>query len=440
MKAFYIKNKKKINQAASVAVVVALVAALPVWGDTQQAGWGKNMLVFATTAEDIKHEAEQNLENVNNNITDIENEQTNVDNKLANAAIELDNLIAQQQVLKGDIENKQAEVEQTNIDLAAAREKEKQEYESMKLRIQFMYENNTDESFWTAILTANGLSDMLTRVEYISQVYKADRQLMDQYEQTVKDVEDKSILLANEMEELLALQESYQVQQVSIEEKISQLENQKEQYAEQLAAAKQQAAEYEETIRIQGEIIRQQEIAAALAAAEEERRRQEALQNQNQNGNNGSNASDDDLSDYQGGGTGAPGLGSADYLTDPNADPAFETDISGDELVAYARQFVGNPYVWGGNSLTNGVDCSGFVHLIYQNFGISTPRYSQSFKTWGRPVAFQNIKAGDVVVYPGHVAIYIGNGCIVEAQGRDFGITEYRSVNCHTITAIRRGL
>jgi len=106
--------------------------------------------------------------------------------------------------------------------------------------------------------------------------------------------------------------------------------------------------------------------------------------------------------------------------------------------VAFAQQFVGNPYVWGGNSLTNGVDCSGFVHQVYAHFGISTPRYSQAFKSVGQPVSYQNIQAGDVVVYPGHVAIYIGNGNIVEAQSTRAGITNSRPVNCHTITAIRR--
>lgn len=66
------------------------------------------------------------------------------------------------------------------------------------------------------------------------------------------------------------------------------------------------------------------------------------------------------------------------------------------------------------------------------------PRYSQAFKSVGQPVSYQNIQAGDVVVYPGHVAIYIGNGNIVEAQSTRAGITNSRPVNCHTITAIRR--
>ena len=101
-------------------------------------------------------------------------------------------------------------------------------------------------------------------------------------------------------------------------------------------------------------------------------------------------------------------------------------------------QFVGIPYVWAGNSLTNGVDCSGFVHEVYAHFGISTPRYSQAFKSVGQAVSFDNIQPGDVVVYPGHVAIYAGGGVIVEAQSTKAGITANRSVQCHTILAIRR--
>ena len=102
-------------------------------------------------------------------------------------------------------------------------------------------------------------------------------------------------------------------------------------------------------------------------------------------------------------------------------------------------QFVGNPYVWGGNSLTNGVDCSGFVHEVYAHFGISTPRYSQAFKSVGQAVSFDNIQPGDVVVYPGHVAIYAGGGVIVEAQSTKAGITsEHRSMYSYVRLSIDR--
>ena len=126
------------------------------------------------------------------------------------------------------------------------------------------------------------------------------------------------------------------------------------------------------------------------------------------------------------------------YYTFTSVQEASQEAKTRESMVNFALQFLGNPYVWGGTSLTNGCDCSGFVHQVYAHFGISTPRYSQAFKSVGQPVSYQNIQAGDVVVYPGHVAIYIGNGNIEEAQSTRAGITNSRPVNCHTITAIRR--
>lgn len=88
--------------------------------------------------------------------------------------------------------------------------------------------------------------------------------------------------------------------------------------------------------------------------------------------------------------------------------------------------------------MTSGCDSSGFVHEVFSHFGISTPRYSQAFKSVGQSVSFDCIKPGDVVVYPGHVAIYAGDGEIVEAQSTKAGITNNRNVQCHTILAIKR--
>jgi cell wall-associated NlpC family hydrolase len=313
---------------------------------------------------------------------------------------------------KSDIADKEAEIEEGRQALLEAQDEADAQYEAMKLRIQFMYENNTDDSFWTAILEADGLADMLTRMEYISDVYSSDRKLMEAYEQAVADVEAKNEQLAADMDELVALQDSLESKKSSLQATITTLENQQTAYADQLATAKALAGEYSAEVEKWDQVIQQLEAAAANVA---------------------------DASNYAGGGTGNGGLSnSVAYLTDDSYNPGYATSISGDELVAYALQFVGNPYVWGGNSLTNGVDCSGFVHEVYAHFGISTPRYSQSFKTAGQPVSYNNMKAGDVVVYPGHVAIYMGNGLIVEAQSSKTGITNYRSVNCHTITAIRR--
>ena len=103
-------------------------------------------------------------------------------------------------------------------------------------------------------------------------------------------------------------------------------------------------------------------------------------------------------------------------------------------------QFVGNPYVWGGNSLTNGCDCSGFVVQVYAHFGInlSGSRNSAALRSVGQAVSYNNIQPGDIVCYAGHVGIYAGGGVIVEAQSSRAGITANRSVTCKPILAIRR--
>ena len=334
-----------------------------------------------------------------------------VKDSITAAAARMKTLLSKQEQLKSDIKDKQNEVEQANKKLEEAKEEEQNQYDAMKLRIQYLYENSTDNSIWSAILESNGLSDMLNRIEYATDLYKSDRELMTSYQNAVKKVEDWTMQLADEMDSLLALQDKYQTQQGELKTLMAKLEKQKDAYAQQLAEAQKQAQDYKKTISKQEAIIRAQEAAAARANA----------------------------NTYDGGGTGASGgIASDSYLKDPDCNPSQTTNVGGADIVAYAQQFVGNPYVWGGNSLTNGVDCSGFVHQVYAHFGISTPRYSQAFKSVGQPVSYQNIQAGDVVVYPGHVAIYIGNGNIVEAQSTRAGITNSRPVNCHTITAIRR--
>ena len=106
----------------------------------------------------------------------------------------------------------------------------------------------------------------------------------------------------------------------------------------------------------------------------------------------------------------------------------------GSSIASTGLRYVGNPYVYGGNSLTNGTDCSGFVHLIHSACGISTPRDSNSLAGGGRAVSESEMLPGDVVCYYGHVGIYIGNGQIVHASTPSSGIKVsnmyYRSIRC----------
>lgn len=91
-------------------------------------------------------------------------------------------------------------------------------------------------------------------------------------------------------------------------------------------------------------------------------------------------------------------------------------------VVDYACQFIGNPYVWGGTSLTNGADCSGFVQSVYAYFGVSLPRTSSAQRSAGYEVSYSEAQPGDIICYDGHVGIYVGNGQIVNAQDPAHGI------------------
>ncbi len=161
--------------------------------------------------------------------------------------------------------------------------------------------------------------------------------------------------------------------------------------------------------------------AAASSAAEEEARKaqEEAASSSKSNSKNGKKTSGSSaLNTYNG----SSGSGSA----------------SGQAVANYALQFVGNPYVWGGSSLTNGADCSGFTMAVYANFGVSLPHYTGSQQQCGTAVnSLSEAQPGDLILYSGHVAIYLGNNQIVHASNPRYGITT-GTATYRNIVAIRR--
>ena len=126
--------------------------------------------------------------------------------------------------------------------------------------------------------------------------------------------------------------------------------------------------------------------------------------------------------------------------SDSSSEESYSTPSgsNGQAVVDYACQFVGNPYVYGGSSLTNGTDCSGFVMSVYAQFGISLPHSSSALRSVGYGVSVDDMQPGDIICYSGHVAIYCGGNTIVHASNPSTGIKYTSPANYKTILAVRR--
>ena len=372
-------------------------------------------------AKNKKSEAQTALDNANADIENIQSQQQELQSQIDALDADLVNIIMNLDILEGELSDKQTELDNVTAQLAQAQEDEQNQYDAMKKRIVYMYENG-DDSYIEALVGATDFSDLLNRLEYAQQIYDYDRNLLTQYQETVQQVADLKSQVETEKAELEEVQQSYQEQQASYESMIAEKQSQMSDFDTQLASAQSLAAQYKVTVDEQNEIIRQEQAAAAAAAAQNNNKGNNTT---TANNNNGSNTGGDSTT---GGSTGGGGL-----------NPPFSTSVSGSDVVSYACQFIGNPYVWGGESLTNGADCSGFIKSVYANFGISLPHSSVALQRAGSEVSYENAQPGDIVCYAGHVAIYMGGGQIVHASSPSTGI-KTGSATYRSIISVRRVL
>ena len=147
-------------------------------------------LQVGATATQKKNEAQQNLDSTNRQIQNLKEEEEQVQAQLSEKGKELSDILVNQEMVQLDITNTEEAMKQAQADLEVAQQKADKQYADMKLRIQFMYENSTSDSFWTAILESKGIADMLNRIEYVQKVEETDRQMLEAYESTVKEIEE----------------------------------------------------------------------------------------------------------------------------------------------------------------------------------------------------------------------------------------------------------
>ena len=425
---------------------------------------------FATSrksqAQDAKKTAESNLNSVNNSINNITTKQQQLQKEINALDADLVELLVNMDILSDELAEKRLEIEQANKDLKAAQKTETEQYERMKKRIRYMYESG-DDTLLEALLGATSMSDFLNRVNYCTAVYDYDREQLEVYNQTKQEVIDLKAQLLNEQSEMEEMQDNYKLQEADLKEMVAQKESTMDDFASQLSQAKILATQYKETIQQQNQIIRDEEekeriaaeeaaraaaaaeraareaAAAEQAAREEEARRRaaaqaQAQQQQQQAAANTAGGTSGSGSTPGSGGTSSSGGSSAGSSSGSGSTPAVSpSGATGSDVINYATQFIGNPYVWGGTSLTNGADCSGFVMSVYAHFGYSLPHSSAAMAGCGRGVSYSEAQPGDLICYSGHVALYMGGGRIVGAQSSRTGITT-QNATYRTIIAVRR--
>ena len=415
----------------------------------------------ASFAEDAAEPAqegpslESQLVEVAASIDSLEAEKAALTGEMDDLQAQLVKAIASVDSLTSKIEALMEQMKVTQANLASAKEEQATQYEGMKARIQYLYESG-GEAGWAAVFMGGGdVSDILNKAEYTQQMYAYDRDQLEQYMNVVAQVEE---LQKQEKDEKASLEVRKQEQmdlQTHLEDLLAEARESYDNFDEQLAEAYAKAEEYQRLIIEQNEAIAQM-VAAQQAAAEQAAAvaaAQEAYYYYNYSGDTyaGGNAYTDGGYDYNAyaaaitGGTGGydDGTGGYDYSGGSgDGGGASYTESSGYSstgaaVLAYAQQFLGNPYVYGGNSLTNGVDCSGFVQQVYSNFGISTSRTSWDIENDGTAVSYNDVQVGDVLCYDGHVGIYAGDGQIINAIDDAHGIG-YSDAKFSEVTTIRR--
>ena len=388
------------------------------------------------------------------------------------------NVMVSIQTLEGDISNKQADIEQTQADLQKAQNAKDKQYAAMKQRIQYLYEKGGSEAWFQMMMSADNLSDLLTKAEYTQKMYDYDRKSLETYANTIEQVTNLGNQYQQEKSELEGMKQEYEAESANLQTQIDTKKANSADCDNEIAYAQEMANEYANLIQEQQAEIEQ--LEAERIAAEEEARRQaeaeaeaaaaaaaeEAAQQEDQtvydeDGNevnadeaaeNGDTVYDEDGNEVDPSETTSSdddvkydeygNVIDSDNTVDPDSvsssSSSSSSSGSGSSIVDYATQFVGNPYVWGGTSLTGGADCSGFTQSVYAQFGYSLPRTSYEQQNWGTEVSYADAQPGDLICYGGHVAIYMGNGQIVHASNSRDGIKISNNAAYRTILSVRR--
>ena len=232
-------------------LLATVLAAVMIISGTQIAG-----ATSLSQARSQKNQAQNKLDSVNSQIADIESQQSSLQSEIDKVDSDLVDVLVSLDLISDQIDQKKVELAQAESDLAAAKEKEAEQYDAMKNRIRYMYENG-DSSFLDAFVGAQSFADVLNKVENFSKVYDYDRNLLVEYQNTKTEVANLVTQVEEEKKDLEENQATYQEQQKNLEEMKAQKSSQMSDFENQLAQAQSLAAQYKQTVAEQNAIIAQ---------------------------------------------------------------------------------------------------------------------------------------------------------------------------------------
>lgn len=307
-------------------------------------------------------------------VSDLKKQKKDTEEQVNSLQTQLNSLMTKISELENDLITIGEEISQTEEDLKAAQEEQEQQYQAMKRRIKYMYEAGTGSATVEKVLSSGNTTSALKQAEYSQDLHSYDRKKLNEYVATVEKVAELKDTLETKMDDLEKTQTEYEEQKTELNTTITEKSSEIKDLDVQIDEAVKKAAE--EEAKRQEEARKAAEAAAAAEAAKKN--------NNNRN-------------------TGGTTNSGATY-----------NPSTGNAIVDAAYSQIGVPYVWGGTTPYVGLDCSGLVQYCYRQAGKSIPRTSGSILAGGTIVS--DPQPGDICWTPGHVAIYIGNGQMIEAQ------------------------
>ena len=431
-------NRGRQRKAILILAVLVLAVQAPLPGRASP----------VTRAEQERRRAEEEKSRAESEAQQLEEKLGQSRQKEQALEEELVRLLALKDILESDMEELKTQIQRADRDYRQAEEKRQRQYDILKKRIQFLYEEG-DITYLDILLKAKNIGDVVSQTEYFRQLYEYDQEIIQRYEKLKQEAAGKKELLEEKQSQLEVMEEENESQQKELEGFIAARQKESSGFALELEAAQARAAQ------AAGEVIRKtEEIRILRARQEEERIRQEKeriRQEQESAGRepgsagqaSGAAGREPGAAGWEPGAAGRePGGAGRESGGAGTASGRPVKSIGGTEfgrnVADYALQFVGNPYVYGGTSLTGGTDCSGYTQSVYRHFGVSIPRTSGEQAGFGREIPYEDMEPGDLVCYSGHVAMYIGGGRIVHASSRKEGIKVSNDPAYRTIVSIRR--